>query len=71
MVTINKKEEEKSYIVTYRSKEHFEVAGWVWAENMIEARKKAKKELTEEVRKYDIGIAEIAEYNNPAEIFFD
>jgi hypothetical protein len=65
-----KKNEEKTYIVTYKSEEHFEVVGWVWAENMLEAKRKAKTELAEQARCYDVNLAEIAEYKDASEMGF-
>lgn len=65
------KEKEKGYIVTYRSQEHFEVLGWVWAKNRIEARKKAYEDLKDDIKKYNVSIAEIAEYKDPEELFLD
>ncbi|HOB90221.1 MAG TPA: hypothetical protein PLN18_01730 [Candidatus Colwellbacteria bacterium] len=64
------KKEEKTYIVTYRSEEHFEVVGWVWASNLLEAKRKAKAELAEQARRYDVTLAEIAEYKDASEISF-
>jgi hypothetical protein len=60
--------EERTYIVTYRSKEHFEVLGWVWANSMVEAKKKAGEELADQARCYEVNLAEIAEYKDASEV---
>ncbi len=62
----------KEYIVTYRSLEHYEVLGWVEAESLEEARKKAKKSLAKEAKHYSVADAEIAEWGKEkAEVLFD
>ncbi|MCL4406055.1 MAG: hypothetical protein M1586_01660 [Patescibacteria group bacterium] len=66
----NKNKGEKTYIVTYRSKEHFEVVGWVWADNIAEAKRKAREELLDQARRYEVTLAEIAEYKDASEVNF-
>jgi len=60
----------KEYIVIYRSQEHFEVLGWVSAENMEAARVTALSALSTEAGHYDVSDAEIAEYIGPETIYF-
>lgn len=52
----------KSYIITYRSSEHYEVLGWVSASSREEAIKKAKVDLKEEIMRYGVEDAVIAEW---------
>ncbi len=62
----------KEFIVTYRSMEHYEVLGWIEAEDIKEAKKKAKKKLDREAKYYNVPVAEIAEWGEESdEILFD
>lgn len=66
------KKKTKEYIVTYRSLEHYEVLGWIEAESLEEAKKKAKKTLSREAKHYSVADAEIAEWGkDKGEILFD
>lgn len=60
----------KEYIITYRSKEHFEVLGWILASSLEEAKKEAKAKLLPEAKKYKVEEAEIAEWENGSKISF-
>jgi hypothetical protein len=52
--------------------EHFEVLGWVEAESMEEAKKKAKKELIREANHYSVAEADIAEWGKDQDkVLFD
>ncbi len=59
---------QKEYIITYRSQEHFEVLGWVFAYNMEDAVQEAKIKLADEIKKYNVKNAEIAEWKDGREI---
>lgn len=61
---------QKEYIIVYRSKEHFEVLGFVNAENIEEARKKAITDLRSEAKYYGVEEAEISEYPASEDIIF-
>jgi predicted transcriptional regulator len=63
-------EEKKEYIVVYRSEEHFEVLGFVNAENMEEAKRAALTELATEAEYYDVAEADISEYPSAETINF-
>ncbi len=63
-------EKKKEYIVVYRSEEHFEVLGFVNAENIEEAKKAALTELASEAKHYDVAEAEMAEYPSAETISF-
>ena len=67
----NKKMEEKKYIITYESREHYEVLGWVKALSLEEAKKKAQQELLKEAKYYDVAEAEIAEWKDDDTVHFD
>ncbi len=60
----------KEYVVIYRSEEHFEVLGWVAAENLEDAKKVALTKLKKESEYYEVDEAEIVEYANPQIIKF-
>ena len=62
---------EKEYIVTYRSEEHYEILGWVRANSLEEAEKKAQKELIEVANYYKITEAELAEWKKGKSIHFN
>ncbi len=66
-----KQENQKEYIVIYRSAEHFEVLGFVSADSLAEAKNKAQGELLEEARNYKVADAEIAELKDLDKIIFD
>ncbi len=62
----------KDYIITYRSQEHYEVLGWVEADSLEDAKKKAKKTLSREAKYYSVPEAEIAEWGKEKDgILFD
>ncbi len=63
--------QEKEYIITYRSEEHFEVLGWVKSVSITEAKKKAEKDLIKEAQHYDVAEAEIAEWENGETLNFN
>lgn len=63
MAEKKEQKEQKEYIITYKSMEHFEVLGWVRASSMEEAIKKAKKELVGEIKKYSVTDGEISEWD--------
>ncbi|MCX6759185.1 MAG: hypothetical protein NT012_01255 [Candidatus Nealsonbacteria bacterium] len=65
------KTDEKDYIVIYESQEHFEVLGWVKASNLEEAIKNAEETLINEIKKYSVKNAEIAEWKDGREISFN
>jgi hypothetical protein len=52
----------KEYIITYRSNEHYEVLGWVRAPSADKALKKARVEFKDDIEKYGIINATIAEW---------
>jgi len=53
---------QKEFIITYRSREHYEVLGWVKASSLKKAKEKAKKELIEDTTRYHVPEAQIGEY---------
>lgn len=59
------------YIITYLSQVHYEVIGYVDAKDMEEAIEKARKELKEEAKFYDVERAKIAKIGEEKEIRFD
>ncbi len=63
--------QKKEYIITYKSQEHFEVLGWVQASSIKEAKKKAQQELLKEAKHYKVAEAEIAEWKNGNNIYFN
>ena len=65
------KKKEKEYIVTYRSREHFEVLGWIAASSIKEAKKKAQQELLKEAKYYNVPEAEIGEWKGGDTIYFN
>ncbi|MGC8851773.1 MAG: hypothetical protein ACP5PR_01580 [Minisyncoccia bacterium] len=66
-----KKQKEKEYVVIYESEEHFEVLGYVKAHSLKEAKEKAKEELLNEARYYNVTDAEIDEISQYDEIHFN
>ena len=68
---MKKKEKEKEYIITYRSREHFEVLGWVMAPSITEAKKKAQQELLKKAKYYNVPEAEIGEWKDGEKIRFN
>jgi len=61
----------EKYIIIYESQEHHEVLGYVEAEGIDEAIKRAKEELKTEAKFYDVGEARIAKLADEKEIIFD
>ena len=61
----------KKYIITYQSEEHYEVLGYVEAESIDSAVKRAKEELKTEAKFYEVEEAKIAEIVGEEEITFD
>ena len=61
----------EKYIVTYQSQEHYEVLGYVEAENIDDAIKYAKENLKTEAKFYEVGDAKIAKIIGEKEIIFD
>jgi len=61
---------QKEYVVIYKSLEHFEVLGFVNADTLEEAKIKAQKELFDEAKQYNVAEAEIAELNDLDKIYF-
>lgn len=61
----------KEYIVVYKSKEHFEVLGYVDATSMNKAKKIAQEKLLPEAKYYDVTSAEISEISPPENILFN
>jgi len=53
---------DKEFIITYRSREHYEVLGWIKAPSLEKARKKAEKELFQDAVRYNVPEAQIGEY---------
>lgn len=68
---IQSQPEEKEYIVIYESEEHFEVLGYIRANSIEEAKEKARTELLEEARYYNVTDAEIDEISQYDDIHFD
>jgi len=66
-----KKDGEKEYIITYKSKEHYEVLGYVRAISLEEAKKKALVKLLPEAKYYNVTEAEIDEIVKFDKIIFD
>jgi hypothetical protein len=67
---MEKRVQEKEYIITYIIQEHYEVLGWVKAPSIEKAKKKAQQELSKEVKHYQVVEAEIAEWKNSDNIYF-
>jgi len=61
----------EKYIITYQSQEHYEVLGYVEAENIDDAIKYAEENLKTEAKFYEVGEAKIAKLGNEKPIFFD
>jgi len=61
----------RKYIITYQSEEHYEVLGYVEAESIDDAVKRAKEELKTEAKFYEVGKAKIAEIIGEEKIIFD
>jgi len=53
---------QKEFIITYKSREHYEVLGWIKAPSLKKAKEKAKKELIEDATRYHVSEAQIGEY---------
>ena len=66
-----KQEDQKEYVVIYKSEEHFEVLGFVNADNLEEAKAKAQKELLVDAKRYNVADAEIAKIEELDKISFD
>ncbi|XOB40305.1 MAG: hypothetical protein ACKKMR_03280 [Candidatus Nealsonbacteria bacterium] len=62
--------QDKKYIITYKSREHYEVLGWVIASSLEEAKSKAQQELLKEAKHYNVSEAEIAEWKDGDELVF-
>jgi hypothetical protein len=62
---------EKEYVITYQSKEHYEVLGYVRASTLTEAKEKAKIKLLPEAKYYGVTEAEIDEITGFEKISFD
>lgn len=60
----------ENFIVTYRSVEHYEVLGWLKAQNLEEAKEKAQDVLREEINKYGVVDVMVAEWSNSDNIHF-
>ena len=69
-MTEAKQPNQKEYVIIYESQEHFEVLGFVDANNLEEAKIKAQKELLDEAKKYNVVEAEVAELKDLNEIIF-
>ena len=65
------KNQEKEYIVIYKSLEHFEVLGFVKARSLEEAKEMAQKELLDEAKHFKVVEAEIAELKDLDKILFN
>ena len=61
----------EKYVVIYQSQEHYEVLGYVEAENVEDAIKYAKKELETEAKLYEVEKAKIAKLVDEKPIFFN
>jgi len=61
----------EKYAVIYQSHEHYEVLGYVEAENAEHAIERAKEELKTEAKLYEVEEAKIAKLVNEKPIFFD
>jgi len=65
------KESLRKYVITYQSEEHYEILGYVEAESINDAVKRAKEELRTEAKFYEVEDAKIAEIIGEEEIVFD
>ncbi|MDD3032344.1 MAG: hypothetical protein PHO58_04360 [Bacilli bacterium] len=54
----------KDYIVTYRSREHYEVLGWLRAESLEDAKSMVNNKFKDQIKKYGVVDAMIAEWGN-------
>jgi len=63
--------QKKEYIITYKSREHYEVLGWVIASSLEEAKSKARQELLKKAKHYNVSEAEIGEWKDGDNIHFD
>lgn len=61
----------EKYAVVYESQEHYEVLGYVRANNIKSAIEKARKELKKEAKRYDVEKAKIAKFEDEKEVGFD
>lgn len=68
---MEKKQQEKEYVIFYKSVEHFEIVGFVNAQNMEEAKKNAQQELFLDAKKYNVKEAEIAEIEDLDKVSFN
>lgn len=59
------------YIITYKSIEHYEVLGWVQAKSLEDAKKEALKKFKNEIKRYGIVDATIAEWKNGDNVHFN
>lgn len=68
-----KKDEKKKkeYVVIYKSKEHYEVLGYVTASSLEEAKNKAQAKLLPEAKYYNVTKAEVDEIAKFDEVSFD
>ena len=64
-------EKGKEYVIIYKSKEHYEVLGYVKAPSLEEAKKKAQAKLLPEAKYYNVTEAEIDEIVTFDKILFD
>lgn len=60
----------KDFILTYRSREHYEVLGWLRATSLAEAKKQAQKEFLKDINFYGVKEAQIAEWQGQGTVFF-
>lgn len=61
----------EKYVVIYKSQEHDEVLGYVTAESIEDAIKRAREELKTEAKFYEVVEAEIGEIKEQRKITFD
>jgi len=62
---------QKEFVVIYKSREHYEILGFVRAESPEEAVEKAKRDLNYDARHYGVGRAMVFEIRNGGEISLD
>jgi len=65
------KHRQKEFVVIYKSREHYEVLGFVRAESLKEAIEEAKRGLDYEAKHYGTGKAMIFEITDGKEISLD
>ena len=61
----------EKYVVIYQSEEHYEVLGYLEADNIDDAIKHAKEDLRAEAKIYEVEDAKIAKISDEKEIIFD